>query len=118
MAANLQFSTFVFPCNPESCRLSYHRSYKVEVNDSGSWTATKGVRLSRRMECKGCFCGENAYDQFKTLSALFMNGSTGALVHPQWTQFSAFIAELEVLEEPQENFLQYRVLFVELSNSD
>ena len=116
MMENLNFAAFQFPCNPESCCLSFHRDYTVKATDNGQWQADKGVRLARRLECKGWFCGYNAYDSFKELAALFMNGTIGTLTHPKWEAFPAFIGELEVLEEPQENLLQYRILFIETTN--
>lgn len=115
--ANLKFGSFEFPINPESCRLSFHRDYKVTVNDSGKWISTQGTRLARRMECRGNFCGVSAHSNFNTLASLFINGASHALLHQKWDPFVAFIAELEVLEEPQENLLQYRILFVELPST-
>ena len=112
--ANLTFGTFMFPIDPESCRLSFHRDYAVEVTEGGIWKSSPGVRLSRRMECRGCFCGSQAHSQFNALSNLFMTAANQSLTHYKWGSFPAFIAELEALEEPQENLVQYRILFVEL----
>ena len=112
--SNLKFGSFEFPINPESCRLSFHRNYKVAVTESGRWSSSPGVRLARQMECRGSFCGAAAYGHFNTLANLFINGTSQSLLHQKWTPFAAFIAELEVLEEPRENLLQYRILFVEL----
>ena len=112
--ANLIFGNFTFPIAPESCLLSFHRDYDVSATQNGSWTSSAGVRLARRMECRGSFCGPQAHSQFSTLATLFMNGTKQTLTHYKWSPFPAFIAELEVLEEAQKNLLQYRILFVEL----
>lgn len=112
--ANLKFGDFTFPINPESCRLSFHRDYEVKATENGTWNSSAGVRLARRMECKGCFYGTEAYGQFSALANLFMTAAGRTLTHHKWNPFPAFIAELEVLEEPQEDLLQYRILFVEL----
>ncbi len=110
----LEFAGFIWPNNPETCRLSFHRDYSIDAASGGSWTADPGSRLARKVECEGVFYGENAYNTFNRLANLFLGNASGQLVHPKWDAMSAFIAELEVLEEPCENLLRYRILFVEL----
>lgn len=112
--ATLQFADFVWPNNPETYRMTFQRDYSIEAVDGGTWSADQGSRLARKFECEGVFYGESAYENFSALAALFMNGTSGQLVHPQWEAATAFLAELEVLEEPCENLLRYRILFVEL----
>ncbi len=113
----LQFSTFVWPNNPETYRMRFRREYEMKSLAGGSWSVTLGGRVGREIVCEGVFYGDTAHDSFGALTTLFLSGTIGVLIHPRWDRMRALIAELEALEEPKENFVRYRILFVEIASS-
>ncbi len=110
----LKFSSFTWPNNPETFRMTFLRDYAVTADSDGSWTATQGSRLGREITCEGFFYGEDAHANFSTLASMFLQATIGNLVHPLWDIVRVFMGELEVLEEPKENLIHYRILFIEL----
>lgn len=115
MANPLQFSTFVWPENPERFRMRCPLDYELEPNTAnGLWLLSKVCRMPRRFECEGYFSGSSAYAYFTALSALFLTGTAAELIHPNWGSFPALLTLLEVLEEPRENLIHYRAEFLEM----
>ncbi len=110
----LQFASFTFPNNPESYRMTFQRDYTVKALSGGGWSASPGSRLARKIECEGVFYGSDAHQSFSALASLFLSATSGVLRHPKWNEMSAFIAELEALEEPGEQLVRYRIVFIEL----
>ncbi|MBQ3216601.1 MAG: hypothetical protein IJB35_02160 [Oscillospiraceae bacterium] len=114
MPNNMQFSTFVWPNNPERCCLKFSRIFQFLPDDDGVWDSTELTRMECTYECEGFFRGEGAYGSIRALDALFRSGTVGTLTHPQWDEAEVLITELEVLEEAGENFLRYRIVFSEI----
>ena len=64
--------------------------------------------------CEGVFHGSTAYNSIITLSNLFVTGGTGTLKHPQWSATSVLMTDFEVIEEPGENLVRYKIKFLEM----
>lgn len=112
--AAMQFRDYVWQNDPESLRIRFRREYQVEPRSDGLWSVTNIARMARTFEGEGVFYGETAYTQFSLLARMLYDGVAGTLVLPHWESARALLTELEILEEPRENYLHYRFAFVEL----
>ena len=114
MPNHMQFSTFVWPNSPERCRLKFSRIFKSLPEADSIYVPSQLTRMVCEYECEGFFRGEGAYESIRTLDTLFRSGTVGTLTHPEWDEAEVLITELEVLEEAEENFLCYRIVFSEI----
>lgn len=114
MPNNMSFSTFVWPNNPESCRLKFSRVFKDLPQENSLWNPAQITRLECEYECEGFFSGNDAYENFRALDTLFRNAIVDELLHPDWNPAEVLITKLELTEEPMENFLRYRIVFSEI----
>ncbi len=71
-----------------------------------------GNRL-RRISGEGELYGEDCIAQFRELYGLFERGERGVLVLPRMPALYAYLRELKMIAEPQENVLGYRFTFLE-----
>lgn len=110
----LQFSSFTWPNNPETFRIVYARDLDIKGDNAGRWTVTNHGRMGRVFLCEGVFHGSTAYNSIITLSNLFVTGGTGTLKHPQWSAISVLMTDFEVIEEPGENLVRYKIKFLEM----
>ena len=110
----LQFGTFTWPNNPETFRIVYARDLDIEGDDEGRWSVTNHGRLGRVFLCEGVFHGSTAYSSSIALSNLFLTGGTGTLKHPCWASVTALMTDLEIIEEPGENLVRYKIKFLEM----
>ena len=75
---------------------------------------TNHGRLGRVFLCEGVFHGSTAYSSSIALSNLFLTGGTGTLKHPCWASVTALMTDLEIIEEPGENLVRYKIKFLEM----
>lgn len=113
--AAMQFRNFVWPNNPETLQITFHRETEVEPHN-GAWTVSNIARMARVFSGEGIFFGANAYSTFSTLAALFYDGLAGTLKLPNWSNATALLTDLTVIEMPAENCLRYRFSFLEMPN--
>lgn len=113
MQQAMQFKDFVWPNNPTRFRASYRRRTAVLEHPGAMWQVQELGTQARTFSGEGIFFGENAYETFRRLAMLFYQGGAGVLSHPQWQDALVYLTELELEQEPRENFLRYRFVFVE-----
>lgn len=109
----MRYKDYTWPHNPEVYIVEYQRRLAVHpvpfgqcvIQDLGS-----GYRVLRG---EGVFAGEDAYEQFQQLAAVFRESGPGLLVHPVWHTERAWFASLTVTEEPLPDYVQYRFEFWE-----
>ena len=75
---------------------------------------TNHGRMGRVYLCEGVFHGSTAYNSIITLSNLFVTGGAGTLKHPHWSAVSVLMTDFEVIEEPAEDLVRYRIKFLEM----
>lgn len=108
----LSYKTFVWPQNPHTYREVTSRT-PVYVTQDGVTTYTGMSDLKRIITGSGVFHGENAYEQYKKLQKLSEDMSAGNLEHPIFGIRYCYLTELEVNQEPKENYLSYRFTFTQ-----
>ena len=74
--------------------------------------------VKRKITGKGAFVGEQAYEEYKALQALFGDGTCGMLVHPVWGAYKVYFTELEMTQEPKYQYVAYRFAFQEADDQD
>ncbi len=111
--APMRFKTFVWPHNPESFEIRFARAVSAQKIPLGG-VYMQGLGLSYRvMSGRGVFFGKNAYEDFKRLAGVFYENTPGSLVHPIWQSTSAWLVNLSLAQEPQEDFVSYTFTFWE-----
>lgn len=93
--------------------MRYVREPVYEKNGSGDTVFFGMGPMKRTFTGEGVFFGESAYASFKELAAKFAEPTAGALVHPIWGTYQAYLTELELTQEPKENQVAYRFTFRE-----
>lgn len=66
-----------------------------------------------RVSGEGVLVGTNCIEQYQTLEALQRDRTPAKLVLPKMEPLYAYLKELSLTAEPQENILQYRFVFSE-----
>lgn len=111
----LKFRDFVWPRNPEHYKVHYDHEFVYE-QVAEDVLELKGLsEVQRTVTGSGVFSGETAYADFKKLEALCSKKDPGALIHPVWGTISAYFTELDMSQEPQENFVAYSFKFQEVT---
>lgn len=109
----MQYKTFTWPKNPERYRVQYIREPVYEKTEDGATVFTGMGPVKRSFTGSGVFYGTTAYGDFKSLAAVFADQKAGTLNHPIWGQHQAYFTELELTQEPKENYVAYRFEFRE-----
>ena len=109
----MTFSTYTWAQPPHTVKISYTRKTEVAPDGAGAWTVTDLGRLGRVVEGEGSFCGPYAHEYFQGLEELFLTGQEALFTMAPWKPFMAIMTELSMIEEPCENYLQYRFRLVE-----
>lgn len=113
MQKPMQFKTFIWPNNPTTYQISFHRNTIALQQPLGMWCVQELGGTARIFSGEGVFFGAHAYEDFRALSMLLYEGGAGALFHPQWMTVQAYLTDLELTQEPRENFVRYRFRFLE-----
>ena len=109
----MRFGSFVWPNNPRTYTISCKRQTAVHKVPMGGFVVQDLGRTATVMKGEGEFFGANAYDTFLKLQAVFQKGGRGALVHPVWQTGGAYLTELELTQEPRDDYVAYRFTFCE-----
>lgn len=110
---NMRFKDFIWPNNPYSYSLTTSRELATHrfpgrgycLEDMG-----KGIQV---LTGEGEFYGAGAYETMGALLRVFEDGGAGILVHPVIRMKRALFQELELLQEPREDYVRYRFSFWE-----
>ena len=109
----MRFGAFVWPNNPRTYTLSCKRQTAVHKIPMGGYTVQDLGRTAMVMQGEGEFFGTRAYDTFQELLAVFRKGGCQTLVHPVWQTANAYFTELELTQEPRDDYVAYRFAFCE-----
>ena len=110
---SMRFKNFIWPNNPYSCSLTSRRETVTHKFPGGGYYLEdlgKGLRV---LTGNGEFFGEGAYADMQRLLKVFEEGGAGRLIHPVIQLKQAVFTELELLQEPRENYVLYRFAFWE-----
>ena len=110
---NMRFGTFVWPNNPRTYTLSCKRQTAVHKVPMGGFVVQDLGRTATVMQGEGEFFGTRAYETFQELLAVFRAGGAKMLVHPLWQAERAYFTELQLTQEPRDDYAAYRFTFCE-----
>ena len=109
----MQYKGFVWPHNPRTYSITYHRAVAVHKVPFGRY-AMQDVGMSYRvMQGEGEFFGEDAYDTFRALASVFYENGPGTLLHPVWQSAQAYFVDLALAQEPRKDYVRYTFTFWE-----
>lgn len=111
----MRFKDFVWPNNPYSCSLTTRRETAYHKFPGGGYSLEDLGMGLRKLSGTGEFYGPGAYESMKKMLKVFYEGGTGRLIHPVIQFQQAVFAELELLQEPREDYVLYRFTFWEES---
>lgn len=109
----MRYKDYTWPHNPETCRVGMERKIAVQKAPFGGYCLQDLGEIHRVMRGEGVFAGEGAYEQFRALERVFHQEGAGMLAHPVWQAMRARFVTLEVLEEPQPDYVRYSFEFWE-----
>lgn len=107
----LVYGDFIWPQNPDRYEQRYTRKPVYEKNSAGDMVFQGMSPLKRTITGGGTFSGTAAGASFLRLAALCGQAEPKNLTHPVWGTVSAYLTELEMEQEPRENFVTYRFTF-------
>lgn len=107
----LRYKTYTWPHNPTTYTEKFQRSPVYVQIEDGTYVFAGVSEAKRVITGTGAFFGEKAYEEFKTLLALAEQPGTGNLVHPIWGSRKCYFTELEMTQEPRENYVPYHFTF-------
>lgn len=113
----MRFKDYIWPHNPKTFEITEKRRLAVNPVPFG-----KGTVMDMGVDCRvlrgeGEFVGDNAYDEFLKLKAVFDEGTPGVLVHPVWRSIRVWFSTLFLKQEPLADFVSYAFEFVEDDDS-
>ncbi len=106
----LSYKTFVWPHNPHTYQEEYIREPQY-ATENGAVTFEGMGQMKRIITGSGVFFGEDAFAQFKKLSALFAENSAGNLEHPVWGIRYCYFTGLKLTQEPKDHYVSYTFEF-------
>jgi len=109
----MRYKDFTWPHNPEIYTVEYRRQIAAHKVPYGRCVLQDLGYAYRVLKGEGTFVGEDAYQQFQALAAVFQEGGPGLLVHPVWQTEWAYLVELKVVEEPLPDYVRYSFTFWE-----
>ncbi len=107
----IMFKGVSWPRNPETYRHSYLCEPVYQKNSAGNTVFVGMGPQKLKITGNGVFSGNNAYADFQVLLGMFRQTGAGALYHPVLGTVQAFFTELELTQEPRENYIAYRFTF-------
>lgn len=113
MMFNMRFKGFVWPNNPYSYTLTSRRNLATHSFPGRGYCLEdlgQGIQI---LQGEGEFYGTGAYQTMRELMEVFREGGTGVLVHPVIQMRRAVFKELELIQEPREDYVRYRFVFWE-----
>lgn len=113
----MRFKDYIWPHNPKTFEITEKRRLAVNPVPFG-----KGTVMDMGVDCRilrgeGEFVGDNAYDEFLKLKAVFDEGTPGVLVHPVWRSIRVWFSTLSLKQEPLADYVSYAFEFVEDDDS-
>ena len=109
----MRYQSFVWPNNPRTYTLSAKRQTAVHKIPMGGFAVQDLGRSAAVLQGEGEFYGPGAYETFQELLDVFQAGGCGMLVHPVWQTAGAYFTELQLTQEPRDDYVAYRFEFCE-----
>ena len=109
----MRYKDYTWPHNPEVYAVERRRRLAVHPVPFGQCVMQDLGSSYRVLRGEGVFAGENAYEEFRKLAAVFQEGGVGLLIHPVWRVERAWFASLTVEEEPLPDYVRYSFEFWE-----
>lgn len=113
MLTKMQYKSFCWPNNPANYAIAFRRETSVLKFPEGLYQIQDLGRTCRVMTGSGEFYGPKAYDTFKALAMVFYEQKPGVLIHPIWQCSSAYFTQLQLLQEPRQDYVAYTFEFLE-----
>ena len=110
---SMRFGSFVWPNNPRTYTLSAKRQTTVHKIPMAGFVVQDLGRTATVMQGEGEFFGPKAYETFQELLAVFEKGGKQTLVHPVWQTAGAYFTQLQLTQEPRDDYVAYRFTFCE-----
>ena len=111
--APMRYKDYTWPHNPEVYQVECRREVVAHKVPFGGYVLQDLGKTYRILQGEGEFVGVRAYEQYKELEQVFLQGGSGVLVHPVWKTARAYFVSLELTEEPLPDYVQYRFTFWE-----
>ena len=109
----MRYKDYTWPHNPKTYAVEFRRKVAARKVPFGR-CAMQDLGVNYRiLRGEGVFAGENAYEQFRVLAAVFEESGPGLLVHPVWQTASAYFVSLQLAEEPLPDYVRYAFEFWE-----
>lgn len=109
----MRYKDYTWPHNPEVYQAECRREVAALKVPFGGYVLQDLGRTYRILQGEGTFAGLRAYEQYKELEQVFLQGGSGVLVHPVWKTAGAYFVSLELTEEPLPDYVRYRFTFWE-----
>lgn len=109
----IRYKDFVWPHNPRVYTIDYTRKLAEAEVPYGRFVLQDMGFTRRILRGQGEFVGEQAYEDFKRLAAVFYQSGPGTLVHPVWQTASAYFTALSLWQEPRADYVSYSFEFRE-----
>lgn len=107
----MQYKSFVWPNNPETYTLTMERRTAVQKFPLGGFAVQDLGETCMVLRGEGVFFGKNAMRDFERLEQVFRQDGAGVLLHPAWRGGAALFTQLELTQEPREDYAAYRFAF-------
>lgn len=111
--SSMRFRDFTWPYNPETYTVERRRRVVVHPVPFGQYVLQDMGTTYRVFQGEGTFVGEQAYEQFQQLEAVFSQSGAGLLFHPVWSTVRVYPVSLQLTEEPLPDYVRYRFEFWE-----
>lgn len=105
----LRYKDFVWPQIPHT----YGQSWEQKPKFDGEGKFLGMTPVAGRIWGEGAFYGEGAFGNFQKLVKLFQAGGLGEWEHSLWGKCQGYLTELEMTQEPRDNYVKYRFQFRE-----
>ena len=109
----MRFKDYTWPHNPETYIVEYRRQVAAHKVPFGRYVMQDLGVTYRVLQGEGTFAGDDAYEQFQKLAAVFEEGGAGLLVHPIWQPARAYFVTLRLTEKPLPDYVRYAFTFWE-----
>ncbi len=107
----LSFGTFTWPQNPGSVHIERSRVAVYEKDASGVQNFSGMSESACTVHGSGSFSGNDAYESYRALAALFENGESATLSCPQFGKMQAYFTEFDAELLGKRDFVSYTFTF-------
>ena len=109
----MRYKDYIWPHNPATYSITFERQVALHKVPFGRYCMQDLGMGGRVMRGQGEFSGEDAYDEFKKLAAVFYEDGPGLLIHPLWQSSNAYFTALKLEQEPLPDYVRYSFEFRE-----